>query len=164
MDPLKVIIIGCGLAGGLLGNGLLRSDINFTVYESDERSDKREGYQIRLGSFAVIGFKACLTAEQQVDLYKMFGRSGGMISWASVLYNAALKSLLDLTKFPAYTKSAPINRVLLRDFLRSPLDQAGRVKFGKKFTGYFVLDRPNSDGSRSSKIAVQFQDGTYIAM
>ncbi|KAK4033938.1 hypothetical protein C8A01DRAFT_19195 [Parachaetomium inaequale] len=157
MAPFKVIVIGAGLAGGLLSNGLLHNNVDFTVYESDERNSKREGYQIRLGSPALVGFKACLTQDQQVTLYKMFGRSGGMISSAPIFYDTQLNKLLDLTKFPAYTKSAPINRVLLRSFFQEPLDVAGRIQFNKRFQGYEILPQ---FGDAPSRVRVSFRDGT----
>ncbi|CAK7215964.1 hypothetical protein SBRCBS47491_002670 [Sporothrix bragantina] len=155
MAPFKVIIIGCGLAGGLLGNGLLHNGVDFVIYESDQPSAKRDGYQIRLGAHAVRGFKACLTEEQQNALFKMFGRSGGVLPSAPILYDTQFQPLLDLTKFPAYTKSAPINRVVLRDYLQEKLVAAGRVHFGKSFTGYEVVE-----GDGASRIKVMFADGT----
>jgi hypothetical protein len=79
----------------------------------------REGYQIRLGASAFVGFKACLTEQQLEELIKLFGRSGGRISSAPCLDNSKFDTLLqELTKYPAYTKSAPINRVVLRNFLQ----------------------------------------------
>ncbi|KAL1900669.1 hypothetical protein Sste5346_002394 [Sporothrix stenoceras] len=159
MAPFKVIIIGCGLAGGLLGNGLLHNDVDFVIYESDDvdsRSNiKRDGYQIRLGAHAIHGFKACLTDDQQAALYRMFGRSGGVLPAAPILYDTNLRLLLDLTKFPAYTKSAPINRVVLRDYLQAPLVAAERVRFGKKFVKYTV-----EEGGGASAVRVHFADGT----
>ncbi|CAK7207625.1 hypothetical protein SEUCBS139899_010435 [Sporothrix eucalyptigena] len=166
MAPFKVIIIGCGLSGGLLGNGLLHNDVDFTIYESDDAKagTKRDGYQIRLGSHAIRGFKACLTDDQQNVLYKMFGRSGGVLSAAPILYDTQFRQLLDLTKFPAYSKSAPINRVVLRDYLQEKLVAAGRVQFGKKFTGYSIVDENDSgvhdESLRSCKVRVQFADGS----
>lgn len=117
MAPFKVIIIGGGLAGSLLANGLQLNDIDFMVYERDVKESGRAGYQIRLGASALVGFRACLEKERMDLLMKKFGRSGGVISSAPILYSTKFESLLDLTKFPAYSKSAPINRVILRDFL-----------------------------------------------
>ncbi|KAH8691286.1 hypothetical protein BGW36DRAFT_388035 [Talaromyces proteolyticus] len=153
---LKVIIVGAGLAGSLLANGLLNNDIDFVLYESDEQSSNREGYQIRLGSPALAGFNACLPPEDKDALIAKFGRSGGMISSAPILYNTRFKVLLDLTKFPAYTKSAPINRVILRDFFRKGLDVAEKIQYGKQFKEYRVI--PSEDGL--SKVEVLFEDGS----
>lgn len=157
MAGFKVIIIGAGLAGSLLGNGLLHNDVDFVIYESDPEHAQREGYQIRLGAPSIAGFKACLQEDQLAKLYPMFGRSGGMISSAPVLYDHKLNLLLDLTKFPAYTKSAPINRAILRDFLAQPVAAAGKIKYGKRFTGY------NTVRIRSvTKIRASFDDGTEV--
>ncbi|KAI4596537.1 hypothetical protein KJ359_005293 [Pestalotiopsis sp. 9143b] len=157
MAELKTIIIGCGLAGALLGNGLMHNGIPFTIYESDAASSNREGYQIRLGAPALMGFRACLSSEQQSVLYKTFGRSGGVVPTAPRLFSSDLKLMLDLTKFPAYTKSAPINRVVLRNFLREPLEAADKIRFGKKFTRYQTID---GDGDQGDKVKVFFEDGT----
>ncbi|KAL2829633.1 hypothetical protein BJY01DRAFT_254921 [Aspergillus pseudoustus] len=156
MASLRIAIVGAGLAGSLLGNGLLNSGLDLTVFESEPQDSSREGYQIRLGSPALAGFKQCLEPDRQASLIAKFGRSGGVLSSAPILYDTQLRVILDLTKFPAYTKSAPINRVVLRDFLREKLDAASKVKYGKRFVKYEVLKAPGSPGS----IRLFFQDGT----
>lgn len=118
MSGFKVIVVGAGLAGALVGNGLVNQGIECAVYEKDVRGSTREGYQIRLGAAALAGFRACLTKTQLDAVIKKFGRSGGMLSSAPILYDQHLTCQLNLTKFPAYTKSAPINRVVLRNFLQ----------------------------------------------
>ncbi len=127
------------------------------MYESDARADKREGYQIRLGSPALRGFKACLTGAQQETVYKLFGRSGGVAASAPILYDAFFNLLVDLTKIASYTKSAPIDRVILRDFFQKPLEAAGKVYFGKKFERYEVVPQQEV---KPDKIKVIFADGT----
>jgi 2-polyprenyl-6-methoxyphenol hydroxylase-like FAD-dependent oxidoreductase len=153
MAPLKVIIIGAGLAGSLLANGLLRNKIDITVYERDDESANRKGYQIRLGAHALAGFKACLSPEQLEYVLSKFGRSGGVVASAPALFDKDLNLQLDLSKFPAYTKSAPINRALLRDLLQAPLRDKGILRYGKDFVRYELLD----DGG----IRAYFKDG-YI--
>jgi 2-polyprenyl-6-methoxyphenol hydroxylase-like FAD-dependent oxidoreductase len=76
MAPFKVVIIGGGLAGSLLGTGLLNNGVEFEVCERLTRDAKREGYQIRLGENALKGFRACLTPEQKATVVAKFGRSG----------------------------------------------------------------------------------------
>ncbi|KAF1808150.1 FAD/NAD(P)-binding domain-containing protein [Eremomyces bilateralis CBS 781.70] len=155
MSGFKLIVIGAGLAGSLLSNGLLQNEIDFIVYESDPESAQREGYQIRLGAPAIAGFKACLQEDQLTKLYPMFGRSGGVISSAPALYDEKLNLLLDLPKFPAYTKSAPINRAILRDFLASPVAVAGKIRYGRRFAGYRSVN-----GASGTKVVVSFDDGS----
>lgn len=125
MAPLEVIIVGGGLAGACLAIGLLNHSeglVDVTVVERDEAGSERGGYQIRLGSHALTGFKACLTDKKYADLLPCFGRSGGVVSSAPCVFRPSdLKVLLDLSKAPAYEKSAPIGRTRLRDFLQAPL-------------------------------------------
>jgi 2-polyprenyl-6-methoxyphenol hydroxylase-like FAD-dependent oxidoreductase len=155
MESFKVIIIGAGLAGALLGNVLLQNSISFTIYDRDVLHSKREGYQIRLGGHAMVGFRACLTTEQIENLVKKFGRSEGRLTNAPVITDSKLHPHLDLAKYPAYTRSAPINRVVLRDALAEPLFKAGKLKYDKKFVRYEILE---SDGR--DRVRVHFEDGT----
>lgn len=155
MSGFKVIIIGGGMAGCLLGNGLLRHNIDFQIYESDPADAKREGYQIRLGAPALEGFKACMTEEQLKKLYPLFGRSGGVLSSAPITYDIHMNPLLDLTKFPAYTKPAPINCIVLVNYLSEPLVTAKRLHYGNCYVRYQTF----KDGSRT-KIRAIFDDGS----
>ncbi|SCO18333.1 uncharacterized protein FFNC_14751 [Fusarium fujikuroi] len=162
MAPLKVIIIGGGLAGACLANGLInKSDgrIDVTVFERDEAGSERGGYQIRLGAHALIGFKACLNEEQYANLLPCFGKSGGVVSSAPCIFSPSdLKVLIDLSKAPVYEKSAPIARTRLRNFLQKPLQENGSIHFGKKYVRYEVL-RGKIAGQ--SSIRVHFSDDTH---
>ncbi|EMT73851.1 hypothetical protein FOC4_g10002888 [Fusarium odoratissimum] len=137
MAPLKVIIVGGGLAGACLANGLINKadgQIDVTVFERDEAGSERGGYQIRLGAHALIGFKACLTKDQYHALLPCFGKSGGVVSSAPCIFSPSdLKVLIDLSKAPVYEKSAPIARTRLRNFLQMPLQERDVIRFGKKF-------------------------------
>ncbi|ENH71291.1 hypothetical protein FOC1_g10006148 [Fusarium oxysporum f. sp. cubense race 1] len=137
MAPLKVIIVGGGLAGACLANGLINKadgQIDVTVFERDEAGSERGGYQIRLGAHALIGFKACLTEEQYENLLPCFGKSGGVVSSAPCIFSPSdLMVLIDLSKAPVYEKSAPIARTRLRNFLQKPLQEREAIRFGKKF-------------------------------
>lgn len=161
MAPLEVIIIGGGLAGACLAIGLLNHSeglVNVTVVERDEAGSERGGYQIRLGSHALTGFKACLADKQYTDLLPCFGRSGGVVSSAPCVFRPSdLKVLLDLSKAPAYEKSAPIGRTRLRDFLQAPLRERKVIQYSKKYLRYEVLE---DNVAGHSKIEVHFDDGS----
>lgn len=157
MAGFKVIIIGSGLAGGLLANGLINSNIEVAVYERLQKHAKREGYQIRLGAPALIGMRACLSPSEIETVAAKFGRAGGVKSAAPIIYSSNFEPLLDLTKFPAYSKSAPINRVILRDTLADPVDAAGKLSYGAGFERYEIL-RP---GKNDEKVRAWFADGSY---
>lgn len=90
MSSLKVIIIGAGLAGPLLANGLINkatTPIAVVLYDREPRDSAREGYQIRLGSHALMGFRACLTPEQLHDMLARFGQSGRVVPSAPALFD-----------------------------------------------------------------------------
>ncbi|KAH7018603.1 uncharacterized protein B0I36DRAFT_354863 [Microdochium trichocladiopsis] len=161
MAPLKIIIIGGGLAGACLGNGLVNHSsglINVTVYERDAEGDERGGYQIRLGAYALAGLRACLTTQQFKDLLPYFGRSGGVVSSAPCIFNPSdLKVMVDLSKAPTYEKSAPIARMRLREYLQEPLRKHDAIRYGKKFLRYESLE---GDDTGHSKVRVHFADGT----
>ncbi|KAF1812565.1 FAD/NAD(P)-binding domain-containing protein [Eremomyces bilateralis CBS 781.70] len=160
MAPLKVIVIGGGLSGSLIANGLInhsKAPIDVVVYERDEYDANRGGYQIRLGAAALTGFRACLTKEQYNSVLQRFGRSGGVVPSAPVFYDSQLSLVLDLRKYSAYTKSAPINRALLRDLLQQLLRERNILQYGKKFVRYEALD---SVTQGLSGVRAHFADGT----
>ena len=118
MMSIKVIVIGAGLAGSLLANGLMRNDIDFMLYERDEKNAlNREGYQIRIGDGALSGFRACLDPSRYEELMKLFGPCGSFTSSSPVLYDIRGNCLLNLGRLPWSTKTACLDRVVLRDFL-----------------------------------------------
>jgi 2-polyprenyl-6-methoxyphenol hydroxylase-like FAD-dependent oxidoreductase len=156
MINFKVIIIGAGLAGALLANGLIRENVDFVVYEREEKDGRREGYQVRLGAPALKGLRKCLSKDQLDALLPKFGRSGGVVSSAPVLYSPEFKVRLDMTKFPAYAKSAPIDRVVLANALADPLHDAGKIVYGKRFKRYDFM----YDDQGRTKVKVFFEDGT----
>ena len=118
MASFKVIIVGSGLAGSLLANGLLRNNVDFALYERDEKdAEGRGGYHIRIGDGAFAGFRACLDKERLDTLMEMFGPSNQFESSAPVLYDTQGNCLLELEKFPFAVKTAGIDRIILRNFL-----------------------------------------------
>ncbi|KAL5358852.1 hypothetical protein BJX96DRAFT_183382 [Aspergillus floccosus] len=156
MATFKVIIVGGGLAGTLLANGLLNNDVDVIVYERDAQDSKREGYQIRLGQSAMIGINACLSEAQKIPILEKFGQSTGSTSTAPTLYNTRFQPLLDLTRLPSYSRSSAINRVILRNLMMEPVLGQDRVYFNKAFSHYEIL--PDEHGYE--RVKVNFTDGT----
>jgi 2-polyprenyl-6-methoxyphenol hydroxylase-like FAD-dependent oxidoreductase len=153
---IKVVIIGAGLAGSLLTNGLLNNSIEVNVYERDQQDPKRTGYLIRLGEDATLGFRACLSESQVVSIHGKFSQTDVSLSTAPAIYSHQFRPLIDLSRLPGYTKGASINRLVLRDELMKPIKAAGRVQFGKAFSHYDIIRRENG----SERVLVHFTDGT----
>ena len=157
MGGFKVIIAGGGLAGALLANGLSNNEVEFMIYERDEADSKREGYQIRLGPGAQAGFRACLTNTHIDKITSKLGQSSGSQATAPSIYNTQFNEILDLALVPTYSKSAAINRVVLRDILLEPIRKSERIQYGKGFDRYEIVTR--KDGVE--RVKVYFSDGSH---
>ena len=146
--PFKVIIIGAGLSGALIANGLLNSNIQFTLYERDRADTKREGYQIRLGGPALEGMRACLKPSDLERIVSKFGRAAGRKAVAPNLFDRDFRPLIDLSMFKAYSKSAAISRVVLRDEMMKQVPE-DRVVYERKFERIEIVQR---DGRERAKV------------
>lgn len=153
---LKVIIIGAGLSGALLANGLANNGIETALYERDQQDSKKEGYLIRLGDGATTGFRACLTQSQIAAIRRKFSQTDASSSTAPALYTSGFRLLLDLTRLPSWSKAASIQRKILRDELLGPIKQKGLVTFCKVFSHYEIF----RDDHGAEKVRVLFADGS----
>lgn len=156
MPPFKVIIVGGGLGGSLLANGLMNNDVDFTLYERDPADSKREGYQIRMGDAALEGFEACLQPDHAAAITSRFGMSSNLSSTAPILCTSQFKVVLDLSQLPSYSRSAAINRVVLRNLLLAPVQKANYVEFEKAFSRFEIFRQ--DDGQE--RVKVHFADGS----
>ena len=160
-----IIIIGGGLGGLCLAQGLKKAGISFCVYERDPTSDFRpQGYRIRLNHFGALGLKACLSEE----LWKIFEETCaktvvGMtridaveckvtseVSGPEVLRTYMTKDVDPSTLLGPYTVDRRIIRTLLLNGLK------GSVQFGKTFTHYSI--EQNDD--QKKVVVAHFDDGT----
>lgn len=157
MGNFRVCIVGGGLAGSSLANGLINNGVDTIVFESDEEGLKREGYQIRLGDPALKGLASCLTDSQLQSIVERLGRYSGSSRTAPSTYNTKFRTILDLSALPTYSKSSAINRVMLRDLLLDPVAAKGKVKFGKQFSHYEIIE--NGPGGNES-VKLNFKDGS----
>ncbi|KAG6362261.1 hypothetical protein INS49_010491 [Diaporthe citri] len=156
MARFKVIIVGGGLAGSLLANGLVNNGVDVIVYERDAADSKREGYQIRLGGPAYTGFEACLADDHRAAVLSKLGQTSGEVNTAPSIVNSRFETILDMSQFPSYSKSAAINRVVLRNTLLDPIIALGRVRFGKKLVSYEIV----ADKKGNEHVEVHFSDGS----
>ncbi|KAI7783848.1 hypothetical protein LA080_011321 [Diaporthe eres] len=156
MAPFKVLIVGGGLAGSLLANGLVNNGVDVVVYERDAADSKREGYQIRLGEPAYTGFEACLADDHRAAVLSKLGQTSGEVNTAPSIVNSRFETILDMSQFPSYSKSAAINRVVLRNTLLGPIIALGRVQFSKKLVKYEIV--AGTEGNEL--VEVHFSDGS----
>lgn len=156
MPPFKVIVVGGGLSGALLANGLANNGVDVTVYERDEAHSKRTGYQIRLGHAAIKGLRSCLTESHLSTILGKLGQSTSTTLTAPTLCNTRFQPVVDLSTLPGYSRSSAINRIVLRNLLLEPLEARDLVKFGETFASYEII----SEKSGVERVSVHFKSGS----
>ncbi len=136
MQNLHVSIIGAGLGGLCLAQGLARAGIDFDVYERDARTDSRvQGYRLRIDATGQAALAHCLPPA----LNALFQQSCSACDGPGVLLDARLQPLPqraagswrvdDTDAVP--DRSA--HRQTLREILLSGLES--RVHFGHGCAG-----------------------------
>ncbi|KAL9562746.1 hypothetical protein ACKAV7_013098 [Fusarium commune] len=157
MGEFTVIIIGAGLAGPLLANGLLAAGINVQLHEKLSPNAKRDGFQIRMARPAFRAFDACLDSSLVKEIRARAGHFEGQKSTAPILYDPQFRPLFDFARYNAnYEGSAPIDRVVLRNFLMERPLKAGIVEHDKRFSHYEIID----SGQKTERVRAWFEDGT----
>ncbi|KAH7054477.1 hypothetical protein B0J12DRAFT_570099 [Macrophomina phaseolina] len=154
-SPLPIIIIGSGLGGLLLAQGLRRANIPFRIYERDAAPSTRpQGYRIRISGAGIDTLESTLP----LALFQRFadtcahnpcGRAYGRRHPTGG--DRAAGAAGEVRRRP-YTP----DRATMRGVLMEGLEPF--VSFGKAFVGYDV----GADGNDDQKTCVtaRFADGT----
>ncbi|WP_034263840.1 FAD-dependent oxidoreductase [Actinospica robiniae] len=159
---MKVAVVGAGIGGLCLAQGLARAGLDVTVYERDSALDSRaQGYRLHLHAGSAL--HACLPA----DLYELCIATAGRPSTVMTVVTKRLRLLrripLGLPTDPSSpsspsnpadpldpkTLSTSVNRQTFREVLAARLDDV--IEFGRVCTGF----SQSADGVR-----VRFADGT----
>ncbi len=155
MSRLRVAVVGAGLGGLCLAQGLHGAGVDVRVYERDGvSSGRRQGYRLHVDARAGFALRACLPP----DLFQLFLATCGSPSSSMTVLSRRLRPLHETRADPAVDPFAPatlstcVNRRTLREVLAAGLDE--RISYGAEFTGY-QLDR---DGVR-----LHFADGRQEA-
>lgn len=160
---VRVAVVGAGLGGLCLAQGLKRAGVQVAVYERDaELNARRQGYRLHLDARAGLALQRCLPPE----LFALFLATCGGPSTRVTVMNERLRVLHETRPDPAgdplaaATLSTSVNRQTLREILAIGLDE--RLHFDAELTGY--RDGPPvtlcfSDGSQASADIVVGADG-----
>ncbi|NUO97396.1 MAG: NAD(P)-binding protein [Nonomuraea sp.] len=130
-----ILIVGGGIGGLALAQGLRQAGLRATVFESDPSAAHRpQGYRISLKETGAEALRACLPAHLH-DL-----------AVATSIRPASRMTFMDSRLVPKFSKDIPptlpgadglgVNRLTLREILLSGLD----VRFGWEFSRYELLD------------------------
>lgn len=152
MSNLKVMIIGAGIGGLCLAQGLREAGVAVTVYErTRSRTDWLQGYRIHINPNGSRALRACLPPHAwQAFLETVSVDDGG--------FGFTTERLDDLLRFTAgdiAPKGEPadrhygVSRISLREVLLSGMDDV--VQLGREFTHYEIA----ADG----RVTAHFTDG-----
>jgi 2-polyprenyl-6-methoxyphenol hydroxylase-like FAD-dependent oxidoreductase len=155
--PLRVVIIGAGLGGLCLAQGLRKAGIDVAVYERDASAAARaQGYRISVDVRGTEALRACLPS----TLYRLFESTCGQPSTGHTTFSTDGLTLKEesTSRFPREVRPGvalagrAVDRLTLRETLLAGLDEA--VHFGKEFTGYEVLP---------GGVCAHFADGIMVS-
>ncbi len=136
-SEFHVIIIGGGLGGLCLAQGLKKAGIAFTVFERDEAPTSRvQGYRL---SMTPDGFEA-IRKNLSDDLWERVEAASAPISGGMSFVTEQLDELMFIKKpkpESAIRQFGSLSRVTLREILLSGLGE--NVHFGKRFSRYEIL-------------------------
>lgn len=153
--PFHVVIIGGGIGGLALAQGLKKAGVSVAVYERDQTPSSRlQGYRVHINPAGSLALHACLPPE----LFAAFEQTCGKPNRAIHFLTEQMDTLLrldevmapDIIDGSAIARHRSVSRITLRQVLLSGLD--GVVHFGKTFAHYEEC----ADG----RIVAHFEDGT----
>ena len=151
---MRVIIIGGGIGGLCLAQGLVKAGVEVAVYEQDKgRAERVDRYRLHLNPAGSRALHACLP----VAAWERFLAGVGETEGGFAFLTERLRTLVIVENSIMYPESAdpaeqahPVDRMFLRDVLLTGLDDV--VQFGKKFDHYTLLP----DGT----VSAHFADGS----
>jgi 2-polyprenyl-6-methoxyphenol hydroxylase-like FAD-dependent oxidoreductase len=148
---LDIGIVGGGIGGLCLAQGLKKAAIPVQVYERDEAaSSRRQGFRIHISPEGSRALHQCLPK----DLWDIFNLTGGEFGQGFSVLTEQLEELLSVTDrggpVDPIACHRSISRITLRSVLLSGLGET--VHFGKRFARY----EETSEG----RVAAYFGDGS----
>ena len=151
---MHVLIIGGGIGGLCLAQGLKKAGIKFTVYEKNKDNDSwLEGYRIHVNPIGSNALNRCLPEKLWEAFLAGTGDSkdgfGFMTEQLKELVFIEEELMINYTKDPAKRQYAA-SRKMLRHVLQAGLNK--EIIYGKSFDRYVQT----GDG----KVTALFEDGT----
>ena len=148
---LDIGIVGGGIGGLCLAQGLKKAGIPVLVYERDEAaSSRRQGFRIHISPEGSRALHQCLPQ----DLWDIFNLTGGEFGQGFSMLTEQLEELLSVTDrggpVDPVACHRSISRITLRSVLLSGLGET--VHFGKRFARY--------EETGQGRVAADFGDGS----
>ncbi|PYH40744.1 FAD-dependent oxidoreductase [Aspergillus saccharolyticus JOP 1030-1] len=152
----SILIIGAGLGGLALAQGLKKNNIPIKVYERDAQKDFRaQGYRLRIGTEGILALRTTLTPEL-FGLFEATCAENGSLSGGARLDALSGKPLAQNVRgegppIQAHGPLEPytVDRGVLREVLMTDLQE--ELHFRKRFTHYETTEKT---------VVAFFDDGT----
>jgi len=150
-QSLHVLVIGGGIGGLCLAQGLRRHQVSVAVYERDRTPDARlQGYRLSIEPPGSAALHECLPAELWQILVATSGDQGERMG----VFDGQLHELMEEDAKAGATDPASgshaVSRVTLRQVLLAGLPDA--VHFGKEFVRY--------ERTAAGRVTAYFADGS----
>src|SRR4029077_1180988 len=138
MKSPQVAVVGGGLGGLCLAQGLLRAGADVTVYERDASlAGRRQGYRLHVDARTGLALQACLPPESlavfQATCSQPSTRLAVVTEQLRVLHEQGTSDSAAHPYAPA-TLSPSVNRQTFREVLAAGLDD--RIAFGHELARY----------------------------
>jgi 2-polyprenyl-6-methoxyphenol hydroxylase-like FAD-dependent oxidoreductase len=144
---VRVLIIGGGIGGLCLAQGLSGAGIDVEVYDrTPANTATLRGYGIHLNRHGCQALRECLPQQN----WERFDATAGYAGDLTRFYDEHLRTLA-VCENEAIGPRRPVSRTGLHDILRDGLPD-GMVHPGKEFTGY--------ESTPDGRLLVRFADGT----
>jgi 2-polyprenyl-6-methoxyphenol hydroxylase-like FAD-dependent oxidoreductase len=153
MRPFHVIVVGGGMGGLALGNGLRHlassnRNISFTIYERDEHPEGRnQGYQLGIQREGTTALTA-LGCSEAVKLWE-----GKNTLQRVRICQAEPTTISSVLSFGFPSGGGTTDRRLLRQVLAAPIND--HVRWGSRFEKLTI-----EEGSNEGKVVAHFEDGS----
>lgn len=148
--PLEIIIIGGGIGGLCLAQGLKQAGIPFRVFERDVTSASRlQGYRLNIEPVGARALKDCLPPTLWAALIASAGDAGQGMGIFDERLRLLMRENASSATDPVDATHA-VSRRKLRQLLLSGLE--AEVAFGKEFTRYETL--------ANGRVRAWFADGS----
>lgn len=151
-DSLPIAIIGAGVAGLVLAQGLRQHGIPFRLFERHSRHHQRQGHRFRVSADAWAALENALVP----DLRELLGRTAPARPDLAPRYPDASTMRFEAAQ-PADVVAMPIDRAWVRAVLELGIED--RISYGAEFSRYDVVPESDEGGGH---VAVRFADGKRV--
>ncbi|WP_327096143.1 FAD-dependent monooxygenase [Nocardia vinacea] len=146
---MKIVIVGAGLAGPLLTQGLHRAGITVELYEREAAGHCGQGYRIALDPEGDLALRACLPPDRYERIVATAGKRGSGVRFLDPQLHVVREILVPPTAAEeVHGRHLTVDRLTLRKILLTGID----VHHGASFQRFELLD----DG----RVRTYFDDGT----